>query len=68
MCWHKFEEKEIQRTKNMCFGYAGCELPGVRVKLVCKKCGEVKYESLNLTMPNKYLYMNEIQVNECVGG
>ena len=47
-------------TKNICFGFAGTEMPGMRVKQVCKKCGKVRYISLNITMPNKYLYREEI--------
>lgn len=55
-CWHKFEDKEVHITKNICFGFAGAMVPGMRVKQVCKKCDKVRYISLNISMPNKYLY------------
>ena len=60
MCWHKYEDKETQRTKNICFGFAGAEMPGYRIKQVCKKCGKIRYMKLNMMMPDKYLYMENI--------
>lgn len=59
-CWHRFEDKVTQRTVNLYFGFAGSELPGIRITQACKKCGKVRYMSLNLMMPNKYLYMEEV--------
>jgi len=58
--WHKSEDLETQSTKNICFGYIGCELPGLRVVRGCKHCGKLSYLSLNLAMPNKYLYQEKI--------
>ena len=55
-CWHKFEDKETQMTKNVYFG--AC--PGIRIKQICKKCGKVNYVSLNIAMPNKYLYTEHL--------
>jgi len=56
ICWHKYEDIKTQITKRACFGFAGTEMPGYRVTQVCKKCGKVRYISLNLSMPDKYLY------------
>lgn len=58
--WHKYINEKIERTKHICFGYAGCELPGLRVVRKCKYCDAIEYISLNLCMPNKYLYQEEI--------
>ena len=57
---HKYVDVKIQRTKHIYFGYAGCELPGLRVVRRCKYCDDVGYMRLNLCMPNKYLYQEEI--------
>lgn len=57
--FHKYEDSEKSITKNMCFGLAGCELPGIRIKQVCE-CGAYRYLSLNLMMPDKYLYNENI--------
>ena len=57
---HKYRDIKHQCTRNMCFGLAGCELPGQRVVQKCKKCGKKRYINLTLFMPNKYLYMEEI--------
>ena len=54
LCWHDYEEIKTQRTKRVCFGIGNC--PGIRVVKKCKKCDKVKYISLNLSMPRKYLY------------
>ena len=58
--WHKLEDIKTQRTKHVWFGYTGCALPGLRVTKRCKYCGDIEYMSLNLCMPNKYLYQEEI--------
>ena len=57
--FHKYEDVKTQRTKSICFGFAS-GLPGLRVVRKCKYCDNVSYMSLNLMMPNKYLYMEEI--------
>ena len=61
--WHKLEDIKTQRTKHIHFGFSGCELPGWRVVQKCKHCGEISYMRLNLMMPNKYLYQEEIWEN-----
>ncbi|KKM81462.1 hypothetical protein LCGC14_1329600 [marine sediment metagenome] len=58
--WHKLVDIKTQYTKYMRFGYTGCEMPGMRVTECCKYCDDIKYMSLNLCMPNKYLYQEEI--------
>ena len=60
VCWHRFKDKKIERTKNMYFGFGGCELPGLRVKQVCEKCEKPRYVRLNIMMPMKYLYEESI--------
>ena len=57
---HKFEDVKTQRTINVAFGFAGCELPGWRVVQKCKYCGHIGYQNLTLFMPNRYLYQEEI--------
>jgi hypothetical protein len=54
--FHKYEDKELSRTKNIFFGFAGCELPGQRIRQKCKFCSAERYVSLNLVMPHEYLY------------
>lgn len=58
--WHRYKYIKTQITKGMLFGLAGCELPGYRVTEICEKCGKKRYTSLNLCMPNKYLYVESI--------
>lgn len=60
LCWHKFKDIETQITKGICFGFAGAELPGMRIKRKCVKCGKIEYLNLNMMMPNKYLYEDSI--------
>lgn len=62
--WHKWVDVKTQRTKHIYFGFAGCELPGFRVIQKCKHCDETRPMSLNLSMPAKYLYQEEIWVEE----
>ncbi len=57
---HKSVDIETQRTKHICFGFAGAELPGYRLVRKCKFCGFVDYMKLNLAMPTKYLYEHSI--------
>ena len=52
---HKYKDIETSTTKNVSFGFAGCESPGMRVKQKCEFCSVERYVSLNLMMPNKYL-------------
>jgi len=58
--FHKHKDVKTQRTKNIYFGFAGAELPGLRVVRECVYCGNISYMRLNLAMPNKYLYMEYI--------
>ena len=62
MGWHihKYEDVSHQTTNRMLFGFAGCELPGQRVVQKCKFCDKIRYISLNLCMPIKYLYMENL--------
>lgn len=62
-CWlgfHKYIDIKTQFTKGIRFGFSECEQPGCRVIEQCKKCGHIHYVSLNLCMPDKYLYREEI--------
>jgi len=58
--FHKYEDVTTQRTKHICFGWAGAELPGMRLKRKCKYCGEIDYMKLTLFMPSKYLYQENL--------
>jgi hypothetical protein len=60
ICWHRYVDIETQISKGICFGIGGCELPGYRVVQKCEKCGKIRYISLNMMMPNKYLYNENI--------
>lgn len=51
---HKWEDRETQRTKNICYGPGS--LPGMRLKQICKYCSENRYIKLNLYQPEKDLY------------
>ena len=54
--WHKYKYIKAQRTKRMCFGLAGCEMPGQRVVRQCEDCGKIDYMRLTIFMPSRYLY------------
>ena len=56
-CWHKYETEEINKTKKLLFGDG---LPGYRAKKVCEKCGKIKYLNLNSSMPDEFLYKEEL--------
>lgn len=56
--FHKYEDVKTQMTKSICFGCAN--LPGWRVVQKCKHCPKISYMKLNISMPNKYLYQEEI--------
>jgi len=58
--FHRYDKAKLQRTKNLCFGPARAELPGLREVKVCKYCSQKSYTKLNLYMPNKYLYREYI--------
>jgi len=34
--FHKYEDIKTQVTKNMAFGFSGCEMPGYRIVQKCK--------------------------------
>lgn len=55
----RFKEVRTQISKRLLFGTPGCELPGYRVTEKCSICGKTRYISLNLSMPNKYLYSDQ---------
>jgi len=58
--FHKYRDIKTQITKNILFGFGGVELPGYRLIQKCNRCGKINYMSLNLSMPNKYLYRENI--------
>lgn len=57
---HKYKDIKTQISKGLYFGFSGCEAPGYRVTQRCERCGKINYMSLNLMMPNKYLYQESI--------
>ena len=59
--FHKWEDGEMQTTKNVCYGWAA--YPGMRLKQKCKCCPEIRYMKLNLCMPTKDLYKEELWEN-----
>lgn len=61
--FHKWEDVKIQRTKNACYGFAGAELPGMRMLQKCKNCPKERYFKLNLFMPDGDLHRKELWKN-----
>jgi hypothetical protein len=51
---HKYEDLEMSLTKNIGYGWAGT--PGVRLKQRCIHCLKERYMKLNMCMPDKDLY------------
>ena len=58
--FHKYEDIKTEISKNICFGLAGAEMPGYRLTQQCKVCKKIRYISLNIAMPDKYLYDEKI--------
>ncbi|MCK5611199.1 hypothetical protein KAR91_55520 [Candidatus Pacearchaeota archaeon] len=54
--FHKWHDDKYQHTKNMAFGFSGCEQRGRRLVRHCIHCDKVSYMRLNLAMPSKFLY------------
>ncbi len=54
--FHKYLDVKIQYTKNIRFGFSGCEMPGVRLIQYCKHCNKRHYMRLSLFMPSRFLY------------
>jgi hypothetical protein len=57
---HKYKDVETQITKNISYGFSGCELPGVRLKQICEKCNHVYYMKLNLFMSNEDVWNDNL--------
>jgi len=61
--FHKYKDIKTQITKNVTFGFNGCEMPGYRLIRECEDYSKINYVRLNLCMPEKYLYNEKIWRN-----
>ena len=50
----------MQRTKHTAYGFAGAELPGLRLHQKCVNCPKERYMRLNMAMPMSELHREEI--------
>lgn len=49
--FHRWIDGKMQRTKRRAYGFAGCELPGLRLHQKCSCCPKERYMRLSLFMP-----------------